>query len=80
MSKLTKREALQEIEKLTSEAMALIRKAETLAEEHDVEFSFDLAYGMGGTYAAWDDSWESSDEDAEPRKKEYQWYASSQSC
>lgn len=74
------RKAYEEIEKLTSEAMALIRKAERIAEENNVEFSFDVSYGMGGTYAAWDDSWESSDEDETPRKKEYQWYASSQSC
>lgn len=40
----------EEIDRLTAEALRLIREAEKLADEGGVRFSFDVAYGMGGTY------------------------------
>lgn len=65
----------ERISTLTSLAYAAIAEAEVIAQEHSLSFSFDLAYGMGGTYGEpWDAS---SDEEG---NVEYTWMASSQSC
>lgn len=50
-------------------AYKLISEAESLADEYKLDFCFDLAYGMGGTYSGKPDSWQ------EPG-----WNPSSQSC
>lgn len=78
------KEALAQIEVLTDQAMEAIRKAETLADEANVSFGFDVEYGMGGTYYPTKalnkvptdeetqyDAWESSDEG---------WVSSSSGC
>lgn len=55
----------------TSVAHAAIGEAEVIAEATGEEFSFDLAYGMGGTFGqGWDASSDS----------EWEWQASSESC
>ena len=55
----------------TSVAYAAIGEAEVIAEATDREFSFDLAYGMGGSFGR---GWDSSSD------SEWEWQASSQSC
>lgn len=45
-----RKEALQKIEELKTQAMELIKKAEVIADEANVTFNFDVSYGMGGTY------------------------------
>ena len=68
MSKTAKNETeknpRQQIDDLVKEAHKKIQEAEKIADEHQETFSFDLAYGMGGTYfpEGWDDSWDSSEE------------------
>lgn len=47
---MTQKEAEQLIKQKVKEAEALISEAESLADEHNVGFSWDLAYGMGGWY------------------------------
>lgn len=54
-------EATKKIAELTASAMTLIRQAEKIADENGVSFSFDVAYGMGGTYTPKSsDGWNSS--------------------
>ncbi|WNM70248.1 hypothetical protein [Myxococcus phage Mx1] len=76
------RNAMTLIEVHVSEAYAALEKATKLADEHGLNFSFDPAYGMGGTYHGTkteeqkkdlEDSgeWYSSDEG---------WVSSSQNC
>lgn len=45
-----KEKALKEIQRLTSEAMKMVRQAEKLAIEHKLAFDFSVDYGMGGTF------------------------------
>lgn len=65
--------AQKEIQKLISEAYANVRKAEELAKQHKLCFSFDVAYGMGGTFVG--DPDENYDNPGETG-----WLASSHSC
>ena len=52
---LTKEQANALLSDKLSQAQALINECEKLADEHGLDFSMDLAYGMGGTYeeGAW---------------------------
>lgn len=81
---MTKQEALAKIAELTNDALAKIRQAEKIAEEHQVSFSFGLEYGMGGTFDEdWDSSdWDESDDEGNTNstKKPYRWHPSSESC
>lgn len=63
--------AQDKIDALTKLAHAAIGEAETLADEYEIEFSFSVAYGMGGTYGR---SWDASSD------SEFEWQSSSQSC
>lgn len=84
---MDKKVALKAISEKLKQARDLITECEEIADEADVIFSFDVAYGMGGTYHPpkkkaerpadadddWEDSdWESSDEDG--------WVSSSANC
>ncbi len=69
---MTKEDAQKEVQRLAAEAMELIRKAEKIADEHKVNFRFDVAYGMGGTYQGDPDRRYVNDEDG--------WQPSSMSC
>ncbi len=40
----------KQIQQLISEAYERIREAQKIATEHKLSFSFDVAYGMGGTF------------------------------
>lgn len=71
-----KREAAAKIEELTSQAQQLVWEAESLADEHGLEFTLDIGgYGMGGTYYS-----EKYHEEQGFRYSEPGWNASSQSC
>lgn len=50
MATMTKEEASKAISSLISEAQAKITEAELLSDEHELGFSWDLSYGMGGWY------------------------------
>ena len=72
----TKRDALEKIAGLLSEAQNLVWEAENLADEHGLEFDMDLGgYGMGGTYYS-----EKYVTEQGLRWSEPGWNASSQSC
>lgn len=79
MGELTSQEATQKISDLVKQARDLISQAEALADNHGLCFSWDLEYGMGGTYygEGWDSStsceWENSD-------SENGWVSSSSQC
>ena len=71
-----KREALEKIAKLISEAESLVYEAESIADEHGLEFDVNFGgYGMGGTYYS-----EKYVEEEGLRYSEPGWNASSQSC
>jgi hypothetical protein len=76
-NQMNQKEAYEQIAKHVEAAHAEIKKAEALADEHGCEFSFDLAYGMGGTYYpkvkpdSENEDWESSNEG---------WMSSSSMC
>lgn len=75
MADMTKEEAAKLIDDKTTEAMNLIREAEAIADQYKLDFSFSVAYGMGGWYYG----------DPEDRDTEYDdepdgWCPSSQSC
>lgn len=56
-----RKQALQKIEVLKNEAEEALRQATVIANEHQVPFSWDFAYGMGGSYHP-DEGWVSSSE------------------
>lgn len=55
--KLTSKE---QINQLLDEAYAAIASAESIADENDLGFSWELAYGMGGYYDGEEGEWHSS--------------------
>ncbi len=69
---MPKNDIQKQIQKLCAEALEKVREAEKLATEHKLTFSFDVAYGMGGTFYG--------DETMRDEYKEDGWYASSHSC
>lgn len=71
-----KREKLNEIAILLDQAQKLVYEAESIADEHGLEFDLDIGgYGMGGTYYS-----EKYVEEQGLRWSEPGWNASSQSC
>ena len=71
-----KRNAIEKIAKLVSEAEGLVSEAESVADEFGLEFTVDIGgYGMGGTYYS-----EKYHEEQGMRWYEPGWNASSQSC
>ena len=75
---MTREEAVAKIAELTKAAMQNIKEAEKLAEEHKVEFSFGVAYGMGGHY--YPISAKSTDEKKHNYENDYGWVSSSSNC
>lgn len=75
MTELTKEQANARVAGLISDAMELINMAESIAIEHKLSFSVDIAYGMGGTFdgaaVGEPDEWGNESDG---------WYPSSQSC
>jgi len=70
VKKMTEQEAVAEIANLTEAAYEAIRKAEALADEYGVDFSFSVSYGMGGSYIS----------KKTPEWDEEGWVSSSQNC
>lgn len=72
-------QVLSELVKYTEECL---RKCEDYADEHGLDFNFEPAYGMGGTYSGKGNS--SLTEPDDPYDWNYGeswgWYSSSQSC
>lgn len=75
----TKKEAAVEMATKVQLALALIKEAEALADEHGLDFSLNVAYGMGGWYTGKrnQEDWDSSDTVS---IEDYGWQSSSQSC
>lgn len=70
------KEVMEQIRNKVAEAQSLIYEAESLADEHGLEFTMNLGgYGMGGTYMS-----EQYIEREELQYSEPGWNASSQSC
>jgi hypothetical protein len=93
LTKLTdiesKEAAVKLLNDLTSTAMKLIRHAEKVAKKFELDFGFDIAYGMGGTFygydyrAEWYDDDELEEMKAEgtfPDPEKMGWQSSSNSC
>lgn len=71
-----KREKLNEIAVLLDQAQKLVYEAESIADEHGLEFDMDIGgYGMGGTYYS-----EQYVEEQGLRWSQPGWNPSSQSC
>lgn len=79
ISEKVRREKTAEISKLTTQAVELIRKAEVIAQEYQITFSWDLEYGMGGYFGEECDYGSPSEPDEDGRY-EFNWNSSSQSC
>lgn len=68
-----KEKALKEISEKMKQVYALISECENLADQTGVDFSMDVAYGMGGYYVGKNsEDWDESDTG--------RWNPSSQSC
>ena len=74
----TTKEASTEIACKVKLALALVKEAEALADEHGLEFEFSVSYGMGGWYngKSQSEDWDSSDS----YEDSHGWLGSSQSC
>lgn len=76
--------AYQKITELVSKSLEKLKEAEKIADEYGLEFTFDPAYGMGGTYCGKGSVKEeydySSRKDVEKIRDEGEWMASSNSC
>ncbi len=70
---LTLEEANKLISEYCKEAYAAIKKAEEIAVKHNITFSFDISYGMGGTFFPQGDEYYTIDSDPT-------WVASSHMC
>ena len=64
------KEASKKISECVSEAYAALERAEAIADEFSVGFSFSPAYGMGGYY----------DPEQISEYSEEHWHASSHNC
>lgn len=82
MSDEVEKEAYEKIAKALEIAKEQIELAQSIADEHALEFTWYLAYGMGGTYEGKGtmkyDSWGSTKKQ-EPRS-EGEWISSSHNC
>lgn len=63
---MDKAEAAKKIDQLVKDAYKSINEAEVIATEHNLEFSFGVAYGMGGHFTQGSD--------------DYMWVSSSEGC
>lgn len=76
-------EAYEKIEKLRKEAYEKINEAEKLADEFRLEFSFRVAYGMGGWYnpkGSERSKYDYNYDEENKIREEGEWRASSHSC
>lgn len=60
---MTKEQAVKKIAALVKQAEEKINEATKIADSHDVGFSWELAYGMGGYYDPEEKEWVSSSND-----------------
>ena len=77
-----KKAAIQELAKMVEAAEQALKNCEDFADKYGLEFNFEPAYGMGGTYTG-----KGISEKAEPEVSTWDWgtgswgwYPSSQSC
>jgi hypothetical protein len=68
----TQQELNQKMSALVDAINTAVAEAEAFADEHGLEFTLDIAYGMGGTYV--------SEKAAEGWSFSAGWMPSSQSC
>jgi hypothetical protein len=82
-------EASKILDKTVSDAMKLVRHAEKIATKFELEFSFNVAYGMGGYFYGYDPrvDWYGEDELEEmkadgcfPDPNRIGWQSSSSNC
>lgn len=81
---MDKIEAKKKIDELLQKAYDAVSEAESIADEHELRFNFEVSYGMGGTYYGAgtvdvddDDDWLA---DYGYSENSGAWLASSQSC
>lgn len=76
MSDQARRDANAEISKKLDQARQLLKECQALADQHALSFSFNPAYGMGGTYyGKGNEEWSSSSDGSEG-----EWVSSSSQC
>ncbi len=78
MSDEAKKEAYEKIADALKVAQEKLEEAQALADEHSLEFTWDLAYGMGGTYEG-KGTMQGWGKDKKPRT-EGEWVSSSSTC
>lgn len=76
------KEANKQIAERIAAAEQLISEAESIADDSNLEFSFGLSYGMGGTYYPNrdKDDWNSSDQPWYDSDYSGRWVSSSEQC
>lgn len=57
---MSREEAVVKLAELTSQIRSSIREAEAFAIEHKLDFSLDIAYGMGGYFDGDEGEWNPS--------------------
>lgn len=60
MNGMTKEEAAAHISDRLEVAQAIIRECETVADLHNIDFSWEIEYGMGGRYDGTTGEWNAS--------------------
>jgi hypothetical protein len=77
---ISHREAMVLIEEKTNQANELIIEAQKIADKFGLEFSFTVAYGMGGYYCGkGSEDWEETSYSSDYGKTGY-WMPSSKNC
>lgn len=56
----TKKAAAVQLAGLVSQINRLVSEAERLADQHELDFNLDIAYGMGGYYDGTEGEWNPS--------------------
>lgn len=71
----------EKLNELVAKAMQALSEAQDFAEKHNLEFSFEPAYGMGGSYTKLEE-WQVEDWDDYSKDQigKYRWFPSSQNC
>ncbi len=78
MSEEAKKAAYEKIADALKIAQEKIEEAQALADEHALEFTWDMAYGMGGTYEGKGVTYGWGED--KKQRKHGEWISSSSNC
>lgn len=76
---MNQEDAQKELDERLTKIKELLLECENIAEENQLEFEFDVAYGMGGNYYPHPDGKRYEGSPGE-EDSEFGWYSSTRSC